>query len=943
MKISIYKKILIGFIIVSIIPLIIGIFLLSSYFKTERTKELLNILNTKLTFRKNSFIEIIHHEERDIKNLISISKISKNKEYLNNLLKLIIFKSKLIKEIDIIDKNGKLIKGESYIDFKIPGQKTNIPSSKYSIEFLHNLYFLTIKTDFYDNILLLKISLKDVFENMFQERKSIFKYFIADKDGRLIFHSNYAYVLLKNKINVNKLNNILEHSLISPCNKKTIYYISVISKIKDFNLFFGVSIEKKIAYKQIYSLLTKGSFVIFIICILSIIISLILSRALANPINNLVRITKNIKKGIFNIKFPKKYPNDEIGELYINFELMVKTVTNLIKEKQLKINKLNALFNTINDSIYVINSNYEIVLININELAYLNKELSEVIGKKCYEVFANRNTICPFCGIEKVKINKNPIFYNNINLVEKEFRKECKRKYVNMAFYPFEEDEFLIYIKDLTQIYNILNQIELEREKLYVTLHAIGDGVIVVNKNKKIILINEAAKKILKLKTVPENIFSFFEELLDTVFIEKKQIDIKETNIEIDGKIITIENSIAPILIKGKLEGAVIVFRDITEKKKYQQEILKKEKLEAVGMLAAGIAHDFNNILTAALGNISLCELYVNDKSKLIEKLKATEESLFKAKSLTEKLLTFSKGGYLIKETNDIRKIIKESVNFILSGKNIKVEYKFQEDLWPVNVDASQLTQVFHNLTLNSIEAIEKDGKIEISAQNKVISEDSNLPLKPGNYIEIIFKDNGKGIPVNILNKIFDPFFSTKKDGSGLGLSTVYSIIKKHDGYIKVNSVYGKGTIFFIYLPAESNETLLLKKKSSTQKKEISKETTKKRILFMDDNDELREAVKELLELLGHEVFTAKKGEEAIEIYKNNKIDLVILDLTIIGGMGGRDTIKELLKIDKKVKAIVSSGYSDDDVIANYKKYGFVDKIEKPYTLTKLKKLLEKF
>ncbi len=938
MKIPINLKILAGFLIVSIIPLIIGLIAISSFLKKERTEELSNLLKSKLIFKKNVFIDVITHEERDIKNILSITKLT-NEAYLNNILNLIIFKSKLIKEVDIVSKNGKLINGKSYIDFMYPGEKIKIPAKKYSIEFSHNLYFLVVKSNFYNKILILKISLKDIINTIFQNNSSEFKYFIMNKNGKLLFHSNYIYVLTQRKINSFKVNQITLIKLKS-LNNNIKNFISFITFLKKFNLYFGVSINKKEAFKQINSFIKRGIFIILIIFILSIIISLALSRLLSYHIKKLEEITKKIRKGNYEIEFPQRIPKDEIGELYISFELMLKTILNKIK-------KLNLLLNTIGDSIYVINSEYDIILINKNELRYLQKELSEVIGKKCYSIFANRSFPCPNCAIEKVKKIKEPVFYNNIDLVEKEFRKSCKRKFVNMAFYPFEHDEYLIYIKDLTQIYNILKEIEFEREKLFVTLHSIGDGVIVVDKSKKIILINNSARNILGIRinveSLPiETISPFFTNFLEEIFNEKKHIiNVSEKKIKINGKKVILEISIAPIFLNQKLEGAVIVFRDITEKKKYEQEIIKKEKLEAVGMLAAGIAHDFNNILTAAIGNISLCQLYIENKQSLIEKLKTTENSLYKAKNLTEKLLTFSKGGYLIKETNDLRKIIKESMDFIISGKDIKIEYNFQKDLWPVKVDSSQLTQVFHNLALNSIDAIKKNGFIKITAQNKIISKDNMYPLKPGKYVEIIFEDNGIGINSKILNKIFDPFFTTKEKGSGLGLSTVYNIIKKHEGYIYVKSKSGKGTAFYIFLPAAKNYKKEDQKKEIREKKEIDK---KLKILLMDDNNQLRETMKELLELLGHKVFTASKGEEAIEIYKKNQknIDLVILDLTIIGGMGGKEAIKELLKINPNIKAIVSSGYSDDPVMSDYKSYGFIEKIEKPYTIKKFQEIISK-
>ena len=940
MKSSIFFKIFSSFLLISIIPFLIGLYAIFNFTIIEKKIELSQILKTQLIAKKDALLNKIKDEERDITEILKIYKLNGN---ISDALKFLIFKHKTLREILIFNENGKFITGQSFLRFIKPSAKFYIPDKKYSILFTDNDYLLIIKSKFYNKIIISKLSFRKILnEILFQHINKLYKYFIIDNKGNFIYHTDYSYVLENKKFTNFQKNKILEASFINPIYNKREYFFCYIIQLKNFGLNFGIAINKKEALFEIYSFLYKGIFLILLIFILSLITCYYLAKKITTPIKNLENLTKEIRKGNYNIKFPQKKPNDEIGEFYSNFELMTNTITKLIQENENKIKKLNLLYNTIDDSIYIINSNYEIVLINRNELEYLNKSLSEVIGEKCYKVLGKKDSICNNCPIEKIKKDKHPVFYNNINIVDEGFRPSCKRKFVNIKFYPFGEDEFLVFIQDLTQIYNVLNEIKFEREKLFVTLHAIGDGVIVVDKNKKVILINKSAKNIFGIKNniLGENVEKFFPELseyINNVFINKAQLNINETKIFRDDKFLIIEDSIAPIFIGDSLEGVVIVLRDITEKKKYEEEILKKEKLEAVGMLAAGIAHDFNNILTAAIGNISLCELYIDNREKLYDKLKSTENSLYKAKSLTEKLLTFSKGGYLIKEKNDIKKIIKESVDFILSGKDIKVKYNFDENLWSVNVDSSQITQVFHNLTLNSLDAIKNNGEIEITVKNKIIDKYSELPLKEGHYIEIIFKDNGKGIPQEIINKIFDPFFTTKETGSGLGLATVYNIIKKHDGFIKVNSVYGKGTIFFIYLPAEIVESDNIKKEKIRE----SKKEKKFNILLMDDNDELREVVTELLQLLGHNVYTATKGEEAIEIYKQNNIDYVILDLTIPGGMGGKETLKQLKKIDKNVKAVVSSGYTDDDVMANYKKYGFIAKIEKPYTLEKLKELLK--
>lgn len=397
----------------------------------------------------------------------------------------------------------------------------------------------------------------------------------------------------------------------------------------------------------------------------------------------------------------------------------------------------------------------------------------------------------------------------------------------------------------------------------------------------------------------------------------------------------------------GGEDAFLIITRDITAEKEKEDEQMRMEKLESLGVLAGGIAHDFNNLLMGIIGNISLAKSVSDNEA--VEILEDAEKASRRAKNLTNQLLTFSKGGEPIKEEISIKNVIKESARFILSGSNVQCRFNFSEDLWPVKVDSGQISQVINNLVLNADQAMPEGGKIDVRAENVILEEENSLPLDEGKYVKIEIEDNGSGINEDHLTKIFDPYFSTKSRGSGLGLSSVYSVIKKHDGYIDVESEIGVGTTFSFYLPAvDKKEKARERVRDIEKEKEDDSVEYEGKILLMDDNETVRNVVSKMLEKYGYRVETVRDGEEALRVYKKtlkyeeDPFSAVILDLTISGGMGGKETIKELKEIDPDVKAVVSSGYSTAPVMSNYEKYGFCEVIVKPFDTRKLKETLEK-
>jgi PAS domain S-box-containing protein len=415
----------------------------------------------------------------------------------------------------------------------------------------------------------------------------------------------------------------------------------------------------------------------------------------------------------------------------------------------------------------------------------------------------------------------------------------------------------------------------------------------------------------------------------------------KDTN----GNILYVETKAFPIKdASGAVTSVIETINNITEKYLLEEERLKTQKLESIGTLAGGIAHDFNNLLQGIFGYISLAKMTAKNPEKSTAALEQAEKALHQSVNLTTQLLTFAKGGKPTKKIIYLQPVIDNSAKFTLSGSRSDLRLNISEDLWPVEADGGQLGQVVQNIVLNADQAMPIGGTIKITAAN-VAEGDASLPvgLAKSNYVMIAIQDTGAGIPEKYLSKIFDPYFTTKEKGSGLGLATSYSIIKNHSGMIDIRTKYGEGSTFTIYLPAIATEVRIEAAKIQPQ----PAESKKAKILVMDDEEIIRNLSSDLLGVLGHAVEVAQHGQEALEKYKSaiatgKPFDLVILDLTIKGGMGGIETVQQMLKIDPKVRAVVSSGYSDDAASANYLSQGFKASLKKPYNVDTLKEVLIK-
>ena len=498
-----------------------------------------------------------------------------------------------------------------------------------------------------------------------------------------------------------------------------------------------------------------------------------------------------------------------------------------------------------------------------------------------------------------------------------------------------------------------------EKERLAVTLRSIGDGFIATDVEGIVVLMNSVTERLTGLsqaraigKPLGEVFHIFYErtrvpatDIVREIIKSGSLGDFTNRALIVSeaGTERLIETSVAPIRDKtARKIGVVLAFRDITEKERLEAERRKTEKLESLGVAAGGIAHDFNNLLTSILGNLSLGLMDTNPGDKLATYLTTAKRASLRAQDLAQQLLTFAKGGAPVKKTSSVGQLIEDTVTFSLRGGKIRNMISIPNDLWPVEIDPGQISQVISNLTINAEQAMPSGGTIEVCCENtQLTSPDSAHPgLAPGKYVRITIRDEGSGIPEDYIKKIFDPYFTTKPKGSGLGLATAYSIVTKHGGTISVESKPGIGSTFIIYLPASDKKIASI---SGEMKSLVSGHG---RVLVLDDEEEICALVSNTLTPLGYEVVEAREGSEAVTLYKDALIegrcfDVVISDLTIPGGMGGKDAIRQLVEIDPEVKAIVSSGYANDPVLSRYKDYGFLACLTKPYEVADLSHIVK--
>lgn len=409
-----------------------------------------------------------------------------------------------------------------------------------------------------------------------------------------------------------------------------------------------------------------------------------------------------------------------------------------------------------------------------------------------------------------------------------------------------------------------------------------------------------------------------------------------------DGKLFPVEVNAKLLEIAG-VETMLLIARDVTRHKKLEHHLIQTHKQESLALLAGGIAHDFNNLLASILTGISLAKLEAEGNETVKDVLSDVRSACLRGRALTQQLLTFSRGGAPVTTATGVEEVIRESARFALSGSACVADYRLPDGLWSVEADVGQLSQVIQNLVMNAEQAMPDGGVITLSARNCRVSQDCDLPVEPGRrFVEMVVCDQGVGIPPKYQSQVFDPYFSTKQKGSGLGLATAHSIVRRHKGFITLDSKLGEGTAFHIYLPASEES----QKRSSSSADHEALHGHGVRVLIMDDERLIRKQAGLLLRNRGFTVFLAEHGAEALEIHRRERdrglpLDVMFLDLTVPGGMGGQETVARIRKVDPNVKTVVCSGYSMNPIMSDCKAYGFDEVLQKPFTLDELVKTLQ--
>ncbi|MHB1587970.1 MAG: hybrid sensor histidine kinase/response regulator [Acidiferrobacteraceae bacterium] len=519
--------------------------------------------------------------------------------------------------------------------------------------------------------------------------------------------------------------------------------------------------------------------------------------------------------------------------------------------------------------------------------------------------------------------------------------------------------DVMVIVRGDTRHGNEQKHLAADNDRLFDTLYSIGDGVVTVDMDEHLVFMNKVAEQMTgwtQNEARGRDLTDIFR-IIDQTTREVRDSPVSDVlrNGEIEdllqptllvtksGAENLIADSVSPIYNRQhRIVGAVLIFRDITRKDKRDRELIKIQKLESVGVLAGGIAHDFNNILTIILGNVALAKLTDVDKHAL---LSDAEAAGFRARGLTQQLLTFSNGGAPVRKISSVAGLLKENATLTLSGSNIRNLVTVATDLWPVEIDTGQIAQVITNLLLNAKQAMPLGGTVTINATNATVGANSGIAaqgrvIPAGTYVRITVEDTGSGMSPAIIGKIFDPYFTTKDRGSGLGLAVSYAIVQKHGGYIYVVSHVGKGSCFSVYLPAWHGLN-----QNAAPAADSPLVFGKGTILVMDDEEQIRHIAERLLTYLGYQVTLANDGGEALWRYQeafrsHEPFSLVILDITITAGMGGMECMRKLRAFDPRVKAIISSGYSTDPIMSDFCQYGFRGVILKPYDVEEMSAMI---
>ncbi len=700
--------------------------------------------------------------------------------------------------------------------------------------------------------------------------------------------------------------------------------------------------------------------------VVAILLLIIMEKVILQRIDKLVEGVSFVANRDFSHKLPD-LGNDEIGFLADQYNFMLNRLVKYEKELNQRIKRWEVTLRSIGDGVIVTDKVGKITLMNEVACILTGWNEDDAMGRSLDDVFHIINEFSrePVRSPVKKVMESGKIvgLANHTLLISKDGREIP----IKDSAAPIKDEDgnllgIVLVFTDISVEVDLLKKIEnsamIERGLVEVA----NVLVAITDRKGRLLFWNRAAERITGYlredilgKDVGWSLIYPDKVYRDKMLERVEEVMTKGRSIQGEESRVTTKNgekkiiswySVALIQRDRKAIGCLHVGIDITEKKRLEKEVLKNKTMEALSFFAGGIAHDFNNILTGILGNVSLLK-HTESLVKVRERLDLLEKGVYKASSLVSQLLSFSQKGVPVKEVTSLETLLRESIEFVLTGSSIKCELDIETPLWEVEVNPVQISQIIQNIVINAIQASEGiSKKIQVSAKNVCFDSKKTVgdkTISPGRYVEISVIDQGVGIHPKNLKRIFDPFFTTKETGHGLGLAICYSIIKSHQGEIVVESELGRGTKFRIFIPALLEGKSLSNKKSQESKKDY---VFSGRVLVLEDDEMIGEISKELLKSLGFEdVVVVREGLAAVKEYKDAKgkgqgFKLVIVDLTIAGGMGGKDSMNEILKIDPQAIGIVSSGYITDPVMVNYEKYGFKGVLKKPYTFGEMKKVI---